>query len=84
MKDAKLVFMVHFTIPPGTLGRRAKDQSFLHELWLHLASVNQHGDYESRERHEQRLLFKEGSAPYQSNKVRGTAVEDESDRSISL
>ena len=34
-------------------------------------------------KHEQRLLLKERSAPYQPNKERGKAVEDESDRSLS-
>ena len=72
-----------FSIPHDTLGLRPKDQSCHHEVWLHLAFVNHHGDCEPRERHEQRLLLKERSGPYQHNKVRGKTVEDESDRSLS-
>ena len=76
--------MVHLlTIPPVSLGLRPKDRSCHHEVWLHLAFVNHHGGYEQRDRHAQRLLLKEGSAPYQPNKERGTAVEDGSDCSLS-
>ena len=72
-----------FTIPQDTLGLRPKDQSCHHDVWLHSVFVNHHGDYEPREKHEQRLLIKERSAPYQTNKESGKAVEDESDRSLS-
>ena len=48
-----------FCVLHDTLGLRPKDQSCHHEVWLHLAFVNHHGDYEPRERHEQRLLVKE-------------------------
>ena len=80
MGDGKYVSMVHS--PCSTLGLRPKDQSCHHEVWLHLAFVNQHGVYEPRERHEQRLLLLERSAPYQLNKGMGNASEDESDRSL--
>ena len=43
-----------FTILPGTLGLRPKFESCHHEVWLHLAFVTHHGEYESRERQEQR------------------------------
>ena len=66
-----------------TLGLRPKDQSCHHEVWLHLAFVDHHGDCEPRERHEQRLFLKERSAPYQPSKERCRAGEDESDRSLS-
>ena len=81
LKDGKYVSMVHSFIH-DTLGLRRKDQSCHHEVWLHLAFVSHHGDYEPRERHEQRLLLKERSAPYQPSKERSKAGEDESDRSL--
>ena len=72
-----------FSILHDALGVRPKDQSCHHEVWLHLAFVDHHVDYDPLEGHEQRLLLKERSAPYQPNKERGKAVEDESDRSLS-
>ena len=72
-----------FSILQDTQGLRPKDQSCHHEVWLHLALVNHHGDDEPRERHEQRLLLKERSSPYQPSKERSKAGEDESERSLS-
>ena len=72
-----------FSIPHDTLGLRPKGQRCHHEVWLHLAFVNHLGDYEPRERHDQRLLIKERAAPYQPSKERGKSGEDDSDRSLS-
>ena len=79
MKDGKWHSMVHspfLTIPWASVQRI---KSCHHEVWLRLAFVNHHGDYEPRRRHE----LKERSAPYQPNKEKGKAVEDESDGSLS-
>ena len=35
-----------FSIPHDALALRPKDQSCLHDVWLHLAFVYHHGDYE--------------------------------------
>ena len=59
-----------FSIPHDTLGLRPKDQSCHHEVWLHLSSVNEHGNYEPR-------------APYQPSKEGGNAGVNEGDRSLS-
>ena len=72
-----------FTFLPSTLDLHPKDQSCHHEAWLHLAFWTIMVTTNREKRREQRLLLKERSAPYQPNKERGTAVEDESDRSLS-
>ena len=41
-----------FTIRQDAVGLRPKDQRCHHEVWLHLAYVSQHGDYEPQEGHE--------------------------------
>ena len=71
-----------FSIHHDTLGLRPKDQSCHHEVWLHLDFVDNHGNYEPREKHEQRRLLKERSAPYQPSKERCKAGENGSDPSV--
>ena len=71
-----------FSIHHEALGLRSKDQS-CHDVWLHLDFVDHHSNCEPREKHEQRLLLKERSAPYQHSKKRCKTGEDESDLSIS-
>ena len=73
-----------FFIFHEALGLRSKDHSCHHEVWLHLDFVDHHSSYEPRERHKQRLLLKERSAPYQHSNERFKTVEDESDRSLSF
>ena len=72
-----------FSILHEALAIRTKDQSCHHEVRPLLDFVDHHSSYEPRERHEQRLLLKERSAPYQHSKERCQTDEDESDRSLS-
>ena len=57
MKDGKYVSMVHSPFLTTLWACH-------HEVWLHLAFVNHHGDVVLRERHEHRLPLKERTSPY--------------------
>ena len=83
MNIGNYVSMEPFSILHEALGIRSKDQSCHHEVWLHLDFVDHHSSNEPRERHEQRLLLKERSAPYQHSNERCKTDEDESDLSLS-
>ena len=51
MNDGKYVFMVRSPFTTKLWVSTPKDQGCHHEVWLHLASVDHHGDNEPRERH---------------------------------
>ena len=50
MNDGKYVFMVRSPFTTKLWVSTPKDQGCHHEVWLHLASVDHHGDNEPRER----------------------------------
>ena len=81
VNDGKYVSMVH-SILHDTLASAARIKAAIMKCgytWLSLVIM---ATTNPRERHEQRHLLKERSAPYQPSKERSKAGEDESDRSL--
>ena len=65
------------------LGIRPTDQSCHHEAWLHLDFDEWRSEQSHRERHDQRILLKERSAPYHHGKQWGHISDVFSDHSRS-